>query len=645
MRNFLLILVSVLAVSCSSGKMQSPDKGVEAKVFIKDNRLHYNLKYNGKLVVEDSPMGITIDGVDLGENADIKLLNQSFAKLNYPTRGVHKEASSEFQEYTFEVKHSVQKYMLEAKVFNDGFAYRYTVPGKGTRKVNSEASSWKLPNGTKVWFAERLSSWKLLTYAGEWLSTTVDSLYKVSSQGPIQLMPIVAELPEKQGYAVIAEAALYDYSGIRLEAKQGGILSANFTEKEGFDLQGNIISPWRVTILAKDLNELVNTDIITSLNPTPDEELFADQSWIKPGRSVWSWWSDPKDYMTVGCEQKFIDYASDWGYEYTTIDEGWERVWKNKWGTLKRICDYGKKKNVGVFVWRHWKDLNNPKDNYRQMAMFLDSVAQAGGAGVKVDFMNGESKEIIDFDITLLKYAAQRKLLVNFHGCQKPSGEIRTYPNEITREGVRGIELNRITANFVKKQKEKGVDVSNRKYVPGGENQDIPASHNVTLPFTRCVLGAADYTPVAFSRPGNTTWAHQLATAYLITSPMLVLAEHPEFILSNPKLKSVVPFIKNLPSTWDQTIVLPQSEIGELAAMARRSGDVWYVAVASAGDKKDISVSLDFLSDGEYRLKSISDFIGDAKNVKSEDLNVRKGQMVELKLGANGGYVACMERK
>lgn len=227
-----------------------------------------------------------------------------------------------------------------------------------------------------------------------------------------------------------------------------------------------------------------------------------------------------------------------------------------------RAGGYAQSRGVGLFVWRHWEKLNDPADDYRQMRGFLDSVAAIGIKGVKVDFMNGEGIRQIDFNTHLLKNAARRRLLVNLHGCQKPTGEIRTYPNEITREGVRGIELNRITANYEKRMRDEGRTPDPDRYVPGDENQNIPASHNAALPFTRGVLGAADYTPIAFTMPGGTTAAHQLAFALLLDSPLLTIAENPFVLSGDERYRPALDIIRRLPTVWDETVVLPQSEIG-----------------------------------------------------------------------------------
>ena len=149
--------------------------------------------------------------------------------------------------------------------------------------------------------------------------------------------------------------------------------------------------------------------------------------------------------------------------------------------------------------------------------------------------------------------------MVDFHGIQKPSGEERTYPNGLTREGVRGIELNHMAEG------------------------PIPASHNAALPFTRMAVGPADYTPLLLTWPGDTTWTHQLATAVLLSAPILCIAEDPELLLKSPDTAAVLPIVRALPAVWDETIVLPGSSIGGVAAMARRKGSTWFLAAINGG--------------------------------------------------------------
>lgn len=434
--------MALLSAGCGGTAQKSPSGNIRAEVFAGKEGLYYTVTHDGRTVIDTSALGITIDDTELFRDAALRPAGTRKIDETYSVTGRKAVSEGRCNEYLFDVTHrpSGYKYRLQTRLYDDGFAYRFVLPGDGTRTVNGEAAQWRPPHQSRVWFAERNSGWKLLTYAGEWISTTADSLHIVSRQGPVQTMPLLYRTPDE--YVMIAEAALYDYSGMRLRAEPGASLRADFTEQEGFELSGDIVTPWRVTIIARDLDALVNTDIITSLNPAPDPELFADTSWIVPGRSLWSWWSGiDGGFMTLEGEKRVIDTAASLGIEYSTVDDGWEER-PDKWKFLHELAGYAQSRGVGLFVWRHWEKLNDPADDYRQMRGFLDSVAAVGIKGVKVDFMNGEGIRQIDFNTHLLKNAARRRLLVNPHGCQKPTGEIRTYPNEITREGVRGIELN-----------------------------------------------------------------------------------------------------------------------------------------------------------------------------------------------------------
>ena len=283
--------MALLSAGCGGTAQKSPSGNIRAEVFAGKEGLYYTVTHDGRTVIDTSAMGVTIDGTELFRDAALRPAGMRKIDETYSVTGRKAVSEGRCNEYLFDVTHrpSGYKYRLQTRLYDDGFAYRFVLPGDGTRTVNGEAAQWRPPQQSRVWFAERNSGWKLLTYAGEWISTTADSLHIVSRQGPVQTMPLLYRTPDE--YVMIAEAALYDYSGMRLRAEPGASLRADFTEQEGFELSGDIVTPWRVTIIARDLDALVNTDIITSLNPAPDPELFADTSWIVPGRSLWSWWS------------------------------------------------------------------------------------------------------------------------------------------------------------------------------------------------------------------------------------------------------------------------------------------------------------------------------------------------------------------
>ncbi len=573
----LLVCLISTQVAKANVTLASPDGTLNVHVWVQAGKLYYNVTAHNNEIVATSRLGIVLDSIDYGNNVQqlqlqLKQLHQKDTLLN---RGISQLVP--VNTFTFLVQGNTVS-TLVFKVYNQGCAFRYQVAG--THRVQGEASSFQLPTQARVWFFERDNDWKLKSYAGWWKSTAADSLNMVSKQGPIQGKPLVAQLP-LGGYLVLTEAALYHYSGLRFKATGNNTLQANFTEGEnGFTINQQVVTPWRVILYNTTLNALVNNPVIAVLNPHPDKQLFQNAGYIQPGKAVWSWITRKANFMQPEEERKFIDAAAQLNFQYTLLDEGWETIWTNKWQQLKELVQYGRPKKVGVWVWKHSKEIMVPE----QRDAFLDSLAAAGVAGIKTDYMNSEAMPLIDFETGLLKAAAQRKLMVNFHGCHAPTGESITYPNEMTREGVRGMELN-------------------------GMKEHLPAWHNTALPFTRFICGHGDYTPGWFSNRGNTTLAHQLALFYLLNSPFQCMAENPTDVLETKAYQPMVGWLQSLPVTWDETIVLPGSEIGKLAAFAKRKGKVWYVAVINGeAFTKPYQLQPGFLNKNvRYSVESVTD--------------------------------------
>ena len=205
-------------------------------------------------------------------------------------------------------------------------------------------------------------------------------------------------------------------------------------------------------------------------------------------------------------------------------------------------------------------------------------------------------------------------MLVDFHGANKPSGQARSYPNEMVREAVKGMESSKLADR---------------------------ATHETTIPFTRFLAGPAEYTVLHFGeRRKNTTWAHQIASAAILSAPLLTYAAHPDTILANP----AAGIIKDIPAVWDETLVLPSSEIGELAAYARRKGTTWFVAVMNGVQPKQIKIPLRFLKEGNYNARLVNDVDGNTGAVKMTDALYSPKDVIELSLGAGGGFVAELSK-
>lgn len=614
-----LAAVLITPLSRAQSAVSSPGLQVNARIFTSGNgTLMYEVNSKDHQLIEPSPFGVRYDGMDLGVSVVLGVAKRSAVHEQYAAMGAKAVSLSDSNIITIPAKSHGVSFTIEARAFDDGFAWRIIIPGNGPHHIEGEDSSWTLPSHSKIWFGERNNSWKLKSYAGEWRSTDIESLPHISSEGPVQATPLVVELPTG-GYLLLTEASLADYSGMRLRAVGERRVVADFTEGiKGFDVDGNVTTPWRVTFADHTLNDLVNSNILQNLNPPPDTNLFANQSYIHAGKSVWRFWS--RQTGSPSQEREFIDYAARLEFQYSLVDDGWDD-WPNRWDNMKFLCDYAKQKGVAIFAWKDAKYIDSLSDNWAQLRDFLDHAKAAGLAGVKIDFINGESKEKVDFERAVLTFAAQRQLMVDFHGIQKPTGEERTFPNAISREGIRGLELNRMSEG------------------------PIPPGHNAALPFTRLAVGSGDYTPLSYTWPGNTTWAHQLATVVAFTSPFLTIAEDPEVLLNDPATRPGLDVLKAIPSVWDQTVVLRDSAIGELAIIARRSGKTWFLAALNGKDTPvDLrNLALSFLGEDEYDAILITS--PERRSLNRSSQTLRSKSRLDVHLGGGDGLVVWLRPK
>jgi alpha-glucosidase len=462
-------------------------------------------------------------------------------------------------------------------------------------------------------------------YEGQHVSNPVAAI----TNGQWVAPPMTFELPNHAGYASVTEADLVNYSGMALEANGGREFTVMLGHKQPpsspflmrytkedvarlsqpASVSGTVTTPWRVVMIGTNLNTLVNSDILPDLCPPPDPKLFPQglkTDWVKPGRAVWKN-LDGGDSSIEGTKD-FCRTAGELGFQYNVIEGYWSR-WSD--AEVTNLVAYAKQQGVKLLVWKHSRMLRTP-DAREQ---FFKKLHDLGLAGAKIDFFDNEHKEIVDLYQAILENAAKYHLLVDLHGCNKPTGTSRTWPNEITREAVRGMESSRL--------------------------QDR-ATHETTLPFTRLLAGPADYSLMLFgARKQNTTWAHQIATAAIFTQPMLTYAASPSNILANPG----VDLIKSIPAVWDETMVLPPSEIGKLAVYARRSGDTWFLAVLNGEGGQAIQVPLTFLGPGGYQSMLIRDSGGGADAEQIERLSVRREDALTINLRSGGGFIGRFTKK
>jgi alpha-glucosidase len=614
----LSVLLSVTNDSFAANETQilSPDGAIQFKTLMQEARLKFAVTFRNKPVIETSPMQFTVDGVDLVEGVEVGKMDQYQVNETYPWRGVHAQAVNHCNGARISLKHAKSNtgYTLEVRAFNDGAAFRYIIPGENKQRVPDEATVFIIPAGSTVWYHD---------LEGHYEGVHEKKAIADVPAGQWAAPPLTFQLPGGAGYASITEAALVNYSGMALQAdgRRGFNLVLGHKHHVSYPyrlrykneieavskpaaISGTITSPWRVVMIGADLNALVNCDVVPNLCPPPNPALFPkgmNTEWIKPGRAVWRYLDGGQN--TFEEMKEFSRLAGQLGFEYHVIEGFWSR-WSDD--QIKELVDYSRQQGVGLWFWRHSNQLRTPEAR----EAFFKRLHDFGVVGAKIDFFDHEHKDVVDRYTALLEEAAKYHVMVNFHGANKPTGEPRTWPNELVREAVRGMEASKLTAR---------------------------ARHDATLPFTRFLAGHADYTPVHFgARRGDTSWAHQVATAVVFTAPLLTYGANPRNILSNP----CAPMIKSIPAVWDETIVLPVSEIGEIAAFARRKDDTWFLAIANGPTSRTVQIPLSFLGQGEYQAMLARDQKDDAAAVQIENTAAGPKDTITIELRDGGGFIA-----
>jgi len=624
---FVLLFVAGGWANAAQVAVQSPNGKIRL-IVQEQGRLDYRVLFANRPVIETSPLGISVDGVDLGQGARLGEVERYQTNEKYPWRGVHSEAVDRSNGARISAMHvpSQTPFTIDVRVFDDAAAFRLVVPGGG-RRVPDAATAFRLPANSTLWCAGARDH-----YEGPYLRKALNDV----AAGEWATPPLTIRLPGI-GYASITEADLRDYAGMMLQGDGKGAFherlghsppaSYPYTLRYGEEnakrlsspapIWGTITTPWRVVLVGTELGALVNSDAIHNLCPAPSPTLFPKgmrTEWLRPGRAVWRYLDGPpieeqgqdggagRGERGLSVIREFSRQAGELGFEHQIVEGLW-RHWSDE--QIRELVEYSKQRGVSIWFWLHSRDHRDPEGR-REVFRRLH---QLGVAGIKMDFFDHEAKELIDLYQAVLKDAAEYQLLVLFHGANKPTGESRTWPNEMTREGIRGLEHGRTAAW---------------------------AEYNTTVPFARFLAGPADYTPVIFGdRRKDTTWAHQIATAIVFTSPLMVYAANPKSVLENP----AVEVIKSIPSVWDETVVLPGSEIGETAAFARRSGERWFLGVLNGPNAHKLKVNLSFLKQRSYRATTVRDK-GDGSAVEIEQRTIGRKEVLELELRPGGGFVA-----
>jgi len=580
----------------------SPHGGLSIAVGVTAaGRLSYVVHADGQEVVALSPLGLTVDGVDLGQGAKIVgPPTTTTVQETYPLFGAHALAHNDCRAATIPLENGARHFAVVVRASDDGYAIQYAVAGPVSH-ITGEATGWNLPRDGRYTWANYETSYEELVHTTAW-----DKLPATGTLAP----PLTAEVAGH--FLAISEGNNQDFPDMGL-TRDGDTWHATFPAcAKGWDVKdqhGSLVTPWRATIVTRDLTALVNSDLFMNLCPPPEPQ--RDFSWVKPGRCLWQWCSigAPK----LNDQKDWYDAAAKLKWEYYLIDDGW-RDWrapgKDQWALLKDVIAYGTSKGVKTLVWVNSKEMRQPAAS----RAYLQRVKDCGAVGIKIDFFPPATPEVLHWHRELLQETADLHLLCNFHGTCKPTGLRRTWPHELTREGVRGDEYQMTRYKRLR-----------------------PMELDCNQPFNRLLAGPADVTPVVmnpkelriYSRP------HMLAQALIFLSPVTHFYDQYKFYVDSP----AVDLLQDLPVVWDETRVLPGTVIGEVAGFARRHGDTWWIGVVNGAQERTLPVKLDFLKKPAPSTL-LYDVPGQDDALDRQEKTLQPTDTLTLKLRPGGGFFA-----
>lgn len=633
-------LMCFFSMSAEKYTIQSPDNRLSVTVSTGTSTT-YQVDFDGKRILDPSPISMTFDnGASIGRNMKVKdVIKDSSDKIIKP---VIRQKSASIRDNYNSMKLLSDGYNIEFRVYDDGLAYRFHTDFPDSLKVLSEEATFCFPAGFDALFPEErtmLSAQQPVFKPMKLSEITTDKFCST---------PILLKADDKVR-VFISESDLESYPGMFLR-KQGkhelaGKYAAVSLEDYRTDdrqifptkradyiakVNGTRNFPWRAMIVTDNDANLITNQLIYKLAP----ESKGDFSWVKPGKIAWDWYNalvltgvDFKCGVNNDTYKYYIDFASRNNIEYVVIDDGWSEAWDVTKTipeiNIPELVAYGKKKNVDLILWVSWAPFREKIDEA------FDKFNEWGVKGIKMDFMNRDDQEMVDFYYEVARKAADHKMLVDFHGAYKPTGWIHTFPNVLTSEGVAGLE--------------------NHKW-----GSFVTPKHNVTLPFTRMVAGPMDYTPGAmknlhekdhqinFNLPASVgTRCHQLGMYVVYESPLQMLADTPTAYEKEPECMQ---FLSQVPVVWDETKVI-SAAVGEHIIVARRNGDTWYLG-GMAGEKGgSFEIPLDFIK-GNKTMTSWEDGVNvdlNAEDFAVRTKKVKAGDKISISMYDGGGFAAIIK--
>lgn len=652
MKKKIFILCAFLSYLVAGAAQQrlsvaSPDDKVRFTLNITPQAITYDVNYKKQPVITNSLLGFNFDSGEFGSNLKTgkvqrKKIDETY-KLIIGKVNTARDYCNQIIIPLQEKAEPGRLVNLIVRAYNDGVAFRYEFPEQknwSSYVMYDEKTQFNL-NGNPV---------ALLMYLSGYVNSH-EGIYNHIKYNKIEKKRLI-EMPatfefDNNIYLSITEAAIRNYAGMYL-IKENDKLAGKLSPRQGQEkIKVEVDSfphhtPWRVISITDRVGGLLETNILTSLNEPCKIE---DTSWIKPCRTTFTWWNGnvvPDSTFSPGnnfdTNKYYIDFAARngldahgiYGYAETPwyYDDNFNFGWAGPNAditkpipclNMPRIVEYAKSKGVGIHLWVHWRPL------YDKLEEAFALYEKWGVKGLMVDFMDRNDQEMIRIQEEILKCAARHHLFIQFHGSSKPSGLVRTYPNEFTREGTLNYEVCKWDTL-------------------------VNADHDISIPFTRMLAGSTDYHLGGFRALSRSkfkiqyvnpyvmsTRCHMLAMYVVLENYLTSLCDTPQAYEGQPGFE----VLRTVPGTWDE-IRVPLAEINKYVTVARRSGSDWWVGTLNNGTARTLQLKLDFLKEGEYQATIYTD----AKNVdenanllNKEVRQVTKKDTIELPLAIDGGSV------
>lgn len=596
-----------------AASLSSPG-GVTALQFSLDayGGFQYTVKNGGTEMLQTGTVGARTDGCDFTDG--LRYVTHSFSEIREEysnITGKHSTVKNEANLMTAVFEKGGYRFTVECKAYDDGFAYRYKIDRKdgtaGELVIQKETGYFALPESKLFAIPVGSLSNSFNHEAG------YSELTPATAEGKYLAFPVLASVGER--WMLLSEAELYgdSYVGSMLQGIGGGKLQMQFAPKTESDTtvttSAPFTSPWRCGITGT-LADIVESELVEKVCDRSYRE-SVDYSYVKPGVTAWMWLSQgyggQSDYKTI---KEYIDLASEMGWSYLLLDEGWQprasensgRKYSGYYSWFDDMMKYAEEKNVGILVWVLCNDLDTPEERE-----ILREWSEKGIKGIKADFFDSEDRAHIGYYQAIYEECARQKLIVNIHGANKPTGERQRWANIINREAVNGEEYGGYGAYAL----------------------------NIWA-YTRNVVGPMDLTPrLAPTASSESTVGAQIAMNVLFESGIPCMASPVNEYLASPARS----FYLDLPAAWDD-IRFIDGYPGSYTVLARRSGENWYLS-GTSNAKKELTVKYDFLGDGEYMAfvfrdgNGKYDLVTEQLRVSAKDeitVSLRKGSAFTVKL-------------